>query len=302
MTPLHIAVDLGGTTCRVAPYDSLDVQQWVMPPMKFAIQKVDKDAAAQEMFDAFNIDFAKLRETIYEVANGPPTTISLAVAGKVDPARRKLLGAGNLVHWVGEDIVEYLTGYFGCSVILGNDAEAAALAEALYGHGQEQDFLSVIWGSGVGGCRLHWEDGKPIALPTELGHQHLPTNSGILCGCGWHNCLEAWCGGDNIAKRHGDPSNPRLLTRKDWKGYGQKMGAGLYNSVVHHPVPLVVCAGGVACKQKWLLPIIEKQLKSELKIDESPTVKLSMFGESAGTLGALALGNRLHNHNQAPAH
>ena len=69
------------------------------------------------------------------------------------------------------------------------------------------------------------------------------------------------------------------------------MTMGVRNVVVSQPVSIVVFSGGVANKQPWLLKVIEEVLKAKLKIVEPPTIKLSAFGESAGTAGALALLN-----------
>jgi predicted NBD/HSP70 family sugar kinase len=299
---LQIAVDLGGTKGRVAAYESDGLEPVAYE--EFKVQKVEKDATPEEKYAAFRQDFSELCRIIEEMTGGHPNSISIVVAGVVDKDRTHILAAGNIVHWAGRRVVRRLHGKFGlCPVILGNDAEGAALAEALYGHGMDQDFLLAIWGSGVGGCRIHWVDGQPIALPTELGHQLTRGDSGILCGCGSRSCLEAWCGGDNIVKRHSCDIVKRhscdlsLLSRKEWELYRLKMVNGLYNSLVHHPVPLLVFSGGVICKQRWMVPLIEADLQRELRIVSAPQVTISAHGEEAGTLGALALGRRLLNGN-----
>jgi predicted NBD/HSP70 family sugar kinase len=281
-----IAVDLGGTSGRVAGYVSTtDTEPTAREA--FEVQKVDEHTTAKEMGRAFQLDYAHLLGAIRRI-NQAPDVVSLAVAGKLNPQKDELIGAGNLIHWVGRPLVERLSHDLDCPVVIGNDAEAAALAEAYHGHGQDQDFLLVIWGSGVGGCRVHWYRGKPIALPTELGHQHLGGSGGFRCGCGWWDCLEAWCGGDKLAKRY---DSIRRITREDWLEIGGKMSRGVHTSLVHHPVPLVVFSGGVICKQDWLVPHIKDDVRGllEQKIVEPPAMTISRFGEEAGTLGALQL-------------
>jgi predicted NBD/HSP70 family sugar kinase len=291
---LHIAVDLGGTTGRVAAY--ADDYSVPLAYEEFEVQKVDKDAPSEVMERAFRQDFDTLTRIIGQMAGNSPSSISVIVAGVVNKDRTKIVAAGNIVHWAARPVVKMLQRVFWSSpVILGNDAEGAALAEALYGHGKEEDFLQVIWGSGVGGCRLHWHEDQPITLPTELGHQPIGGDSGILCGCGSRICLEAWCGGNNIAK----PLVYDLsqMSREEWELYRQKMVNGLYNSLMHHPVPLLVFSGGVICKQDWMVPLIEVDLNKTLRIVPAPRLIISAFGEEAGTLGAYALGQRLLNGN-----
>jgi predicted NBD/HSP70 family sugar kinase len=135
---------------------------------------VKKEASDREKIKAFMQDFNNLVRAIKNVSGGNPAFISIIVAGPVSADRTMILAAGNIVHWTGRSFVGMLEQAFPqCRVILGNDAEGAALAEALYGHGKEQDFLLVVMGTGVGGCRIHWEGTQCAALPTELGHQRM---------------------------------------------------------------------------------------------------------------------------------
>jgi predicted NBD/HSP70 family sugar kinase len=287
---MHVAIDWGGSTVRVAGYESFHSDKWTVCE-RFDVQKVDKSATDAQKAQAATLDYANLCKAIYAVS-GTPQSISVAMAGKVDPSRTTLIGAGNLIHWVGQPIVELLSMKFECPVVLGNDAEAAALAEANLAYIDGRPFRLVIWGSGVGGCLLLWHKGEPVAYSGEMGHQHLGMGaSDTLCGCGSYDCLEAWCGGDNIAKRHNYDLG--AMPRDEWEYCIPKMVRGLGNTLINDPVPLVVCSGGVACKQAWMLPIIGEQLACELTIGEVPELVISMFGESVGTHGARALGREM---------
>jgi predicted NBD/HSP70 family sugar kinase len=297
---LHIAVDLGATSCRVAGYESTDTTGWV-DRKSFEVEKVDKDDEASRLELAFQKDLENLFELINRI-DAEPASISIAVAGKVNRDRSHIIGAGNLVHWVGRSFVSGLkAGFDGCPVVLGNDAEAAAMADAL-GHGRDKNFLEMIWGSGVGGCGLYWRSGLAFAHKMEPGHIQVRGPKFMVptaqCGCGRQFCLEAYCGGDSIADRHGSTEH---VTVEEWMRYGQAMTQGVGDVLMLHPqLECVIFSGGVICKQSWLLPLIEEELKRQNMFDLHEVV-LSEFGESAGTHGALALGNRLLNGNEVRA-
>jgi predicted NBD/HSP70 family sugar kinase len=260
---LHIAVDLGGTNCRVAGYESTDTTDWV-DCKSFEVKKVHKEAAAGCLERAFEKDLENLFELINQI-DTEPASISIAVAGKVNRDRSLIIGAGNLVHWVGQSFVSGLrVGFNGCPVVLGNDAEAAAMADALYGHGRDKNFLEMIWGSGVGGCGLYWRSGSGLrsqdGARAHPGQEHqgcgsVPTQ---VCGCGRFYCLESYCGGDNIGLRHGGIKN---VTVEEWERYGRAIAQGAGDVLMLHPeLECVIFSGGVICEQRWLLPLIEDEL------------------------------------------
>jgi predicted NBD/HSP70 family sugar kinase len=289
----HIAVDLGGTTARVAGYESPNA----LKPTgykEFPVQKVNDEAGEMTKSRAFELDLTNLVRAITAL-NPTPKSVAIAVAGKANPERTTLLGAGNLVHWVGRPIVDCLQAYFGNAVVLGNDAEAAALAEAYQGLGQKCDFVEMIWGTGVGGCGLYWRDGVPYPQPMEPGHIRSRGIHGMTagsCGCGRSYCLESFCGGDSIQDRDGIPDN---ISEDRWIDYAHVMAQSVMDILMLYPgLRRVIFTGGVICKQHWLLPHIEDGLR-EQGMFEPPRVKRSHFGESAGTHGALALGRRLLN-------
>lgn len=277
---MYLGIDIGGTTARVSVFRTLDDVEEQDRKEFLVTQEKDRDFAE---------DFTNLALACESLAvrRGQIEGIGLALAGKLDAARSSLTGAGNLVHWVGQPVVARLAEQWDCPVVLGNDAEAAALAEAHYGHGQRSDFWFVIWGTGIGGCLLRHIDGRSIPLPGEIGHQLVDPRSDLLCGCGQYGCLEAHCGGSAIAKRFG--LTAANLTAELWQEVVGWMKIGLHNAVVTQPTPLIVFGGGVANKQSPLLSDLEHLLQEELRIVDAPDIQLSAFGESAGTIGALAL-------------
>jgi predicted NBD/HSP70 family sugar kinase len=288
---LFLGIDLGGTKCRVAVFEHRD-DTVETDFRQFEVSQLSDNPSKEELDQAYLRDSGRLITTCHEllVRHGrvPFEGIGIAAAGVVDSERTQLTGAGNIRHWVNRPVARLVREHHPRSqVILGNDAESGAMAEALHGECQGSDLWYVIWGTGVGGTLLKHIDGSPIPLPGELGHQCIDFNSSLRCGCGQLGCLEAYVGGINLEKRYGHPSQ---MSDEQWTEALLRMRTGIHNAVALQPVPLVIFGGGVSCKQRHRLPDLEVMVRARLKIHErTPTIKLSRFGETAGTVGALAL-------------
>jgi predicted NBD/HSP70 family sugar kinase len=79
------------------------------------------------------------------------TQTVLGSPGVYDPRRDALSLAGALEDWDHPDLLTDLRAVFGPSLMVENDADAAALAERAHGHGREVDsFAFVSIGTGIG--------------------------------------------------------------------------------------------------------------------------------------------------------
>lgn len=288
---MYLAIDLGGTNCRVVPYANLVDTDPLGPAEQFKVSQHQADKPGD-----FGGDFHDLLQCCTNLVDryGDVAGIGLALAGKLDSTRSSLVMAGNIAHWCGKPVKSLLENQFGCRVSLGNDAEAAALAEATYGLGVSDEFqgkplMGMIWGTGVGGaCVRPLPSGGFLTIPGEPGHITLNRDTVFTCrGCEEPGHLEAYCGGANLKLRFGKEAPE--LTPLQWTIVANDMAIGLKSILCLQPVRLVTFSGRVACAQEWLLPLLEAELDS----DEygRPAVRKSAFGESAGTLGALSLLN-----------
>lgn len=80
----------------------------------------------------------------------PLAGVGVVAPGPFGPLRRKA-GFGGAAAWSGPDPIAPLQAALDVPVYLDNDANAAALAEALFGAGaQMSDFLTLYFGEGVG--------------------------------------------------------------------------------------------------------------------------------------------------------
>ncbi len=110
--------------------------------------------------------------------------------------------------WSGADLVTPLRQQFGCPVAIDTDVNAAALAEARYGAGQDCSSLTYVTvGTGIGGGVV--VDGRSLQgmLHPEMGHirvQRDSRDSEFAGVCPFHgDCLEGLASGPAILARWG---------------------------------------------------------------------------------------------------
>ncbi len=116
--------------------------------------------------------------------------VVLSVPGVVDESTRRILFSPN-VHWSeGADLPALVQRVWPVPVLVVQEERALALGHHRQ-HSEQEDFLLVDFGDGVGGAIL--VGGKPFAGPLpisgELGHTPVPGNL-RKCGCGAIGCVE----------------------------------------------------------------------------------------------------------------
>ncbi len=281
---LYVAVDCGGTKLAFAAYRSLTDQIPICPG--FTITTSGNYAEDLESLKT------GIKRAAIEAGYSPKdiTAIGITLPGRLNAARTMLEAAGNVTEWVDKEIFRDLQSAFGCHMILGNDGEGQALAEAILNPELAgKELLLVAPGTGIAIARIHDVDGRMVSMATEGAHQIInPLGSTPrMCGCGHNNCWESYASGDGIEKRYGKPASE--LTLEEWDEVAFWMEVGIANCLSLHMVPIVVLGGGVIAGQTHLVANLAKRLGSRRMNTPSPDVIQSGFGERAGTLGALAM-------------
>ena len=126
-------------------------------------------------FDAFT---ATLSEAIAE-AGGTPERIAISIAGVVDPKTGRA-NVANIPCLTGRRLAPELSARLGLDVLVANDADCFALAEAGAGAGRGHDVVfGAIIGTGIGGGL--------VAEREEFGSGALPSFrlllSWVRCRC-----------------------------------------------------------------------------------------------------------------------
>ena len=129
--------------------------------------------------------------------------IGICCPGPLDPHTGVIVNPPNLPCWRNFSLAEEISQRYGVPVKVDNDANAAALAEVLWGAGRGyRNIFFTILGTGIGTGIIF--DGRIYHGRTgaagEGGHVSIDYR-GPLCGCGKPGCIEAFAAGPAIAKR-----------------------------------------------------------------------------------------------------
>ena len=219
--PAILAVDWGGTWCRVALIDRHGEVLWQArrpnPPYNPS-QKEGREGGATGDYLALA---ASLLDEAFSVEGIRASGIGIAVAGPVDPDSGILYQPPNLMALDGVSLKQVWREQYGLPVVVGNDANLAAMGEFHFGAGRDaaqaghppKSLFYVTVSTGIGGGAVMRIPELPLSsnkgcalllgangLTAEVGHTTVDTStSAPLCQCGKRGCLEAVSSGTAIA-------------------------------------------------------------------------------------------------------
>jgi glucokinase len=137
-------------------------------------------------------------------AQGNVDGIGIISPGPLDPKTGIILNPPNLPCWRNYQLVRKLAEAYAMPIYLDNDANAAGLAEALWGAGRGyREVFYATLGTGVGtgiifnGRVFHGRTGAAA----EGGHMTIDYRGPRNCGCGKPGCVEPMLSGTGIARR-----------------------------------------------------------------------------------------------------
>jgi glucokinase len=173
--------------------------------------------------------------------------IGICAPGPLDPATGVVLNPPNLPCWRNFPLAAELERKYCVPVKLDNDANAAALAETLWGagRGHRAIFYATI-GTGIGtgivfdGQIYHGRTGSAA----EGGHMTIDYD-GPVCGCGKRGCIEALAAGPAIARL----ARTRLTEQPDSQSMILSLAAGNLDVVTSELVGLAYATGDAIAQQ-----------------------------------------------------
>jgi glucokinase len=160
----------------------------------------DADAAAglNSVIEALDSLLATTQQNRYTIR-----AIGICAPGPLDPNTGVVINPPNVPCWRNFPLAAEISNRYRLPVKIENDANAAALAEVLWGAGK--GYAKVFYvsiGTGIGTGLIfdgHIYNGRTGAAP-EGGHVSIDYR-GPTCGCGKRGCIEVFISGTAIASR-----------------------------------------------------------------------------------------------------
>ena len=309
----YIGIDVGGTNIKGA----------LVGAEGDILKEYSRPTCTEQGRDAVADGIA---EVILKLADGCTREeiggVGLGCPGTVDDESGHVLFAGNLP-WSDYDLRGDILARTGFSLRLGNDANVAALAEALVGAGRGCDgFVVVTLGTGVGGGVIL--GGKMLTgytgAASEIGHMVI-RDGGEDCTCGRKGCFEAYASATALirdtkrameadaeslmhavaaengavdgrtaftAAERGDASAKAVVD-----GYIEGLACGIANIINIFFPEVVALSGGVANQGEVLLAPLRERVKAitfgSAHAKKHTRIELCTMGYRAGVVGAALL-------------
>lgn len=197
MKEYAFGIDLGGTTAKVGLFTTAGelLEKWEVP--------TDTSNAGEHILE--NLAAAILgKMSEKNITAEQVEGVGIGVPGPILNSRIVPIVCANLGGWgkrnVSEELGELLGGL---KVLVGNDANVAALGEIWMGAAKGcRSAVMVTLGTGVGGGVI--VDGKVIdgahGAGGEIGHITVNRHETATCGCGKHGCLEQYSSATGVVR------------------------------------------------------------------------------------------------------
>jgi N-acetylglucosamine kinase len=298
-----ISLDIGGSAVKGAVAAS---------PTE--LQSLGRVATPPNDFDAFVAAIAAM------AAEAPPQTpIAIAITGVIDPGTG-IIKCANIPCVDGKHLAAELEEHLSRPVLVANDADCFALAEAVAGAGRGHHIVfGTILGSGVGGGLVI--DGRIITGPGgfagEWGHGPVAATSAgsppvaiphFQCGCGLKGCVNTIGGarGTELLHRHlhgvdlpstaivsawlaGDPAAERTIACQI-----DLLASPLALTINIVGAGMVPVGGGLAQAPQFIARLDQEVRRRMLRRLDTPIVVPGELSLDPGLVGAAILGLTEH--------
>ncbi len=316
----YVGIDLGGTNIAAGVLN--ENYQFMSKHSVPTLRQRDADAIVRDMADAAKAAIKMAGMTpadIESVGIGAPSTIN--------PVKKNIIFANNL-RWKDYDLIGAFKAYFDTTVFLANDADCAALGEALAGEAREfNSSVMITLGTGIGGGiildKKIYSGGNGFGC--EPGHTTIKYD-GALCSCGRRGCLEAYASvtglirdticamaaapgsimhemcGDDMRKvngrlafdaaRKGDAAAQTVVDQ-----YIEYLAVGITNFSIFFRPEAFIIGGGVSNEGDNLLEPLRRRVAAlDLYANDivpQPAIRKAALGNDAGIIGAAFIGAAL---------
>lgn len=283
-----IGVDVGGTSARVALFDE-----------NFNIVKKETISTGKRDFETVINEIADL------INNIDPDRKALLVGfdtpGPLDLEKGMILDAPNLPTWSNKPFINKIEELTGRKTYLTNDANAAALAQAIEDKSETLVFITVS--TGVGGGIVYQgkliegkkayagEFGLMIISDDDRHHEQL-----------YKGTLESLCSGTALSLEASKRYNREVSTKELFDLYEDKDSIAIeiidlwvehFSRAIANLLQIIepevfYIGGSVVLFNPWLLDMVKEKTKNKLYegLKDKVNLKIARYGEDAGIVGA----------------
>lgn len=314
----YLGVDLGGMSIKAGLVNEayeIVATKTIPTGRERASEEVLKDMAmlCKDVLTEANLTEAD----IHSIGIGSP--------GIASPEEGIILSSSNL-NFDHVNVREEIQKYLNCDVYVENDANCAALGEAIAGAAKgEKNVVVVTLGTGVGGGIIN--DGKiyrgAFCGAGEVGHQVI-IRDGITCGCGRKGCWEQYASAtalirqaQEVTKEHINSKilsfaggNIENISAKNvfdaaqagdyiaaevLKKYFEYVAMGITNLINILEPSMIVIGGGMSAQGDYLVKPIKEFVQAEMYggLSLKTKIKAAELGNPAGIIGAALLGTTI---------
>lgn len=228
--------------------------------------------------------------------------VGIGFPGTIDRDSGKVIYSNN-IKWKDVSLAKKIGEVIPCPVRIANNADCAALGEAVAGAGKDHsDVVMITLGNGVGGgiiLRGELFEGGNIG-GGEVGHQVVVVG-GRECSCGRHGCLEAYASVSALRRAANDLSLKEIFNRyergdseisKVVDQYAEILSQGIANIVNLFRPQVIILGGGLSEYLGSLIDQIKKIMVENCFGGANgfvPEIVIAQLGKDAGMIGAANL-------------
>ncbi|MBN2483572.1 MAG: ROK family protein [Candidatus Omnitrophica bacterium] len=295
----YIGIDWGGTLLRVGIVSSTG-------------KLLKKETVRTAELSKPPMFLAKIKELVTSYRSYSPQGVGIGAPGIVNIPRGFIYYLPNVPGWRNYPLRDALRKAINLPVVVDNDANVFALAEARQGAAKNyQRALFLTLGTGLGGAFIL--NGKILRSTTSAGEfGHVPIHyHGKPCGCGGTGCIETYLGNryliarykkirniknevdvEEIYKKALHKEKPALLIWREFSLYLGKFLAGMVN--IFNPQAIIL-GGGVSGAIKVFKPMVMEVLKQQAMWPNLKNLKVFRAQmKDSGVIGAGLLAQEGH--------
>lgn len=265
LNSMYVAVDIGGTKTLVA---TIDDEANIVEKHRFPTPK-DYEPLLHGLRNALGSFKTK------EFTGG-----GIGVPGSIDREKGVSLGSPN-VGWGNVPLRDDASEIFGCPFVIENDANMAALSEAML-HKECETVLYFTVSTGIGTGFIRNQQIDPALLKSEGGHMRLPHNGKLA---DW----EDFASGRAIVDLFGKKAE-EITDEEEWRIIAGNLSLGFFEHIAILQPNLIIVGGAVGTHFEHYGDYLTEELKKfEMPIIPIPSIIEASRPEEAVLFGCYDL-------------